>query len=57
MEKSRKPRYSGAWGLLQETIAEMTTTDIMLYKLFIRSQDNSFHRQQADINFAISFFN
>jgi hypothetical protein len=57
MEKSRKPRYSGASGLLQETIAKTTNTEKMLYKLFIRSQDNSFHWQQADINFAISYFN
>jgi len=57
MEKSRKPRYSGASGLLQETIAETTITEKTAYRLFIRPQDNSFHRQQTDINFAISFLN
>jgi hypothetical protein len=55
MEKSRNPRYSGASGLLQETIPETMPTDKIQNIIFIRPQDNSFQQQQTDINFAISF--
>src|SRR5450432_2357501 len=55
MEKSRNPRYSGASGLLQEIILKTARTNRILTMFFIRPQDNSFLRQQADINFVISF--
>src|SRR5450755_31524 len=56
MEKSRIPRYSGASGLLQETMPETAMRDKIPKMFFIWAQDNSFPRQQADINFVISFF-